>query len=38
MTTESVDKTIRVNANGNYTFAVRNNSGQTVKVSGFVRY
>lgn len=34
----SIDKTIRVSENGNYTFAIRNNSGQTVKVSGFVKY
>ena len=38
VTDGSIDKTIRVNENGNYTFAVRNNSGQTVKVSGFVKY
>lgn len=34
----SVDKTIKVEESGNYTFAVRNNSGSTVKVSGFVKY
>ena len=34
----SVDKTIRVSESGNYTFAIRNNSGVTVKVSGFVNY
>lgn len=34
----SIDKTIRVSENGNYTFAVRNNSGKTVKVTGFVKY
>ena len=34
----SIDETILVSENGNYTFAVRNNSGQTVRVSGFVRY
>lgn len=33
-----VDKTIRVSERGNYTLAVRNNSGQTVSVSGFVKY
>lgn len=34
----SFDRTITVNERGNYTFAVRNNSEETVKVSGFVRY
>lgn len=34
----SIDKTIRVSESGNYTFAVRNNSGVTVRVSGFVNY
>ena len=34
----NVDKTIRVSVAGNYTFAVRNNSGTTVRVSGFVNY
>lgn len=34
----SIDKTIRVNESGNYTFAIRNNSGVTVKVSGFLKY
>ena len=34
----NVDKTIRVSENGNYTFAIRNNSNKTVKVSGFVHY
>ena len=38
VTDGNIDKTIRVNENGNYTFAVRNNSGRTVKVSGFVKY
>lgn len=38
VTDGSIDKTIQVNENGNYTFAVRNNSGETVKVSGFVKY
>ena len=38
VTNGSVNKTIRVNKNGNYIFAVRNNSEQTVKVSGFVKY
>lgn len=34
----SIDKTIRVSESGNYTFAVRNNTGVTVKVSGIVNY
>lgn len=38
VTTGSIDKTIRIEEHGNYTFAVRNNSAKTVTVSGFVRY
>lgn len=38
VTNGSVDKTIRVSESGHYTFAVRNNSGNTVRVSGFVNY
>lgn len=34
----NVDKTIRVSESDNYTFAIRNNSGVTVKVSGFISY
>lgn len=34
----SFDRTITVSERGNYTFAVRNNSEETVKVSGFVKY
>lgn len=34
----SVDKTIRVNQRGDYTLAIRNNSSNTVSVSGFVNY
>jgi len=34
----SIDKTIRVNESGNYTFAIRNNSGVTVRVSGIINY
>lgn len=36
--TGSIDVTIEVPENGNYTFAIRNNSDETVKVSGIVRY
>lgn len=38
VTTGTIDVTIEVPDNGNYTFAIRNNSGYTVKVSGLVRY
>lgn len=34
----SFDETIKIEERGNYTFAVRNNSDQTVKVAGFVKY
>ena len=34
----SIDRTIRVSESGNYTFAVRNNSGVTVRVSGIINY
>lgn len=34
----SIDKTIRVSESGNYKFAIRNNSGVTVKVSGILNY
>nr|WP_325298900.1 hypothetical protein [uncultured Dysosmobacter sp.] len=38
VTTGTIDVTIEVPENGNYTLAIRNNSGNTVKVSGFVNY
>ena len=31
-------KSIKVDVRGNYTLAIRNNSSETVKVSGFVNY
>lgn len=34
----SFDKTITVSERGNYTFAVRNNSSNTISVSGYVNY
>lgn len=34
----NIDKTIQVDESGNYTLQVRNNSGVTIKVSGFVNY
>lgn len=34
----SIDKTIRVNENGNYILQLKNNSNVEVKVSGFVNY
>lgn len=33
-----IDETIEVPERGNYTLAIRNNSSQTVQVSGFVKY
>lgn len=38
VTDGSIDKTIQVNENGNYIFAVKNNSSKTVKVTGYVKY
>lgn len=38
VTTGSIDRTIQVNQRGDYTFAVRNNSSETVSVSGYVNY
>lgn len=38
VTTGSINKTIKVPENGNYTLAIRNNSGVSVEVSGFVKY
>ena len=32
------DKTIKVDTRGNYVFAVRNNSSQSISVSGYVKY
>lgn len=34
----SVDETIKVDERGNYTFAVMNNSSETISVSGYVNY
>lgn len=34
----NIDKTIRVDERGSYTFAVRNNSSDTISVVGFVNY
>ena len=33
-----IDETIEIPERGNYTLAIRNNSSQTVQVSGFVKY
>lgn len=33
-----IDTTIEVPLSGNYRLGIKNNSGQTVKVSGFVKY
>lgn len=38
VTTGTIDVTIEVPKNGNYTLAIRNNSNVDVKASGFVRY
>ena len=38
VTSGTVSQTIRINTSGNYTLAIRNNSSQTVRVSGFVNY
>ena len=37
-TTGSFDKAIKVSQRGNYYFAVRNNSAETISVSGYVNY
>lgn len=34
----SFDETIEVDQRGNYTLAIRNNSGDAVSVTGFVNY
>ncbi len=36
--TGCIDETIEIPERGNYTLAIRNNSGQTVQISGFVKY
>lgn len=38
VTDGSIDKTIRIEDRGTYTFAVRNNSSKAISVSGFVTY
>ncbi len=38
VTTGSIDKTIEIPENGNYTLAIRNNSSNSVYVTGIVRY
>lgn len=38
VTTGSIDKTIEIPENGDYTLAIRNNSSKSVKVTGVVRY
>lgn len=38
VTDGSIDETIEVDESGNYTLQVRNNSSETVRVSGFVNY
>lgn len=38
VTSGSIDKTIRIEERGTYTFAVRNNSSKAISVSGYVNY
>lgn len=38
VTDGTIDKTIEIAERGNYRLAVNNNSGKTVKISGFVKY
>lgn len=38
VTNGTIDKTIVIEERGNYTLAIRNNSGETIQVSGFVKY
>lgn len=38
VTNGSIDKTIRIEERGTYTFAVRNNSSKAISVSGYVNY
>ena len=38
VTTGSIDKTIEIPENGDYTLAIRNNSSKSVKVTGTVTY
>lgn len=38
VTTGSIDKTIIIRENGNYTFAIRNNANVTIAVTGTVQY
>lgn len=38
VTSGTIDKTIVIEERGNYTLAIRNNSGETIQVSGFVKY
>lgn len=37
-TNGSIDKSIEIKESGTYIFAVRNNSSQEIKVSGYIRY
>lgn len=38
VTNGTIDKTIVIEERGNYTLAIRNNSGEKIQVSGFVKY
>ena len=37
-TTGRIDKTFKIEENGNYTVVIRNNSNTSVKITGFVEY
>ena len=37
-TNGSIDKSIEITKSGTYIFAVRNNSSQEIKVSGYIKY
>lgn len=38
MTNGNIDKTLKVEKNGNYTLQIRNNSSKEIRVSGYVNY
>lgn len=38
VTNGAIDKTIVIEERGNYTLAIKNNSANTIQVSGFVKY
>lgn len=38
VTKGSIDKTLKIEKRGNYTFAIRNNTDNQISVSGYVTY